>query len=284
VRRLTIGARAARGTYTNDAWVYSDLVNAATTIYAGYDTRNYYRADRGELTVTRTIETTSAFVEPFVGALVEHAWSVVRDSLAGSAPYSLFGRDDAVEGMRRPNPAVTGGTIASGLVGVRAQRPVGPITASGAIRVEGPVAAPGVRRFVQITGDGHLSFPTFRDQRFQAFAHLVSTSGDRAPSQRYAYIGGAATVPTLRLLEQGGDDLLWIESRYAIPIGGLRLPVVGSPTVMLRHILGGAGVDHLPALTQNVGLRVSVAMLRADIVLDPAQPRRHRFGVGLSAR
>ena len=35
-------------TRTNDAWNYSDLVNSATTFFAGTDTRNYFRSKIGE--------------------------------------------------------------------------------------------------------------------------------------------------------------------------------------------------------------------------------------------
>ena len=51
-----------------------------------------------------------------------------------------------------------------------------------------------------------------------------------------------------------------MESRYIIPIQTVVLPLVGSPTVTLRHILGTAGIQRLPALTQIVGVRLSVSV------------------------
>jgi hypothetical protein len=282
-RRTEILGHAARGTFTNDGWMRSDLVNSATAFLGGSDARNYYRADRGELSVERRFETTSTIVTPFVGALLERSWSVARDSLAISAPWSFLSRRDRVAGMLRPNPAVSGGTIASAVTGVRASVLTGPISASGSARLEIPASVPAGRRFTQLTLGGQIGFPTFRDHRFQALGHVVLTTGDSTPSQRYAYVGGGPSIPTLHLLEQGGDRLVWLDSRYIVPITAVRLPFVGNPTVALRHIVGGAGVGRLPALTQNVGLRLGLSPLLFDFVLDPTRPSRHEFGVSLSA-
>jgi hypothetical protein len=185
--------------------------------------------------------------------------------------------------VRRANPSVTGGSIASALAGVGARVLTGDVLASGALGAEVPVAGAGDARFVQLVADGHVGFPTFRDQTLDVFAHGVATLGDRPPSQRYAYFGGDGTIPTLLLLEQGGDQLAWLETRYGIPFAGVRLPFVGSPRLVLRHLVGGAGVDGLPALTQNVGFRITLGGLRFDFVLDPADPKRHEtsFGFGL---
>ncbi|AHG90797.1 hypothetical protein J421_3260 [Gemmatirosa kalamazoonensis] len=282
-RRTALEARAGRGTFTNDAWMRSDLVNTATALFAGSDARNYYRADRAELTGTRRFETTSSVIAPFVGALVERSWSAARDSLASSAPRSFLARHDREEGMLRPNPAVTGGSIASALLGVRAEVLNGPVTAHGLLRAELPLATPDDRRFAQLTVDGQVSFPAFRDHTFDALGHFVLTAGDSTPSQRYAYVGGGPTIPTLLLLEQGGDRLVWLESRYTVPVNAVKLPFVGSPKVALRHVVGGAGVGRLPALTQNLGLRLILAVVRVDFVIDPAKPSRHELGVSLSA-
>jgi hypothetical protein len=47
---------------------------------------------------------------------------------------------------------------------------------------------------------------------------------------------------------------------------------------------GAAGVNTLPALTPNVGLRLSVAALRADYVFDPRGRGRRRFSLGVGLR
>jgi hypothetical protein len=96
------------------------------------------------------------------------------------------------------------------------------------------------------------------------------TAGDTAPPQRWSYLGGSGTLPTFELLEFGGDQLLFIESRYVVPIDRLVIKLLGTPTVTLRHMLGSAGVSRLPALEQNLGVRLTLGFFRTDYVIDPA--------------
>ena len=69
-----------------------------------------------------------------------------------------------------------------------------------------------------------------------------------------------------------------------MPVHGIHVPFAGTPSVMLRHIVGGAGVDRLPALTQNLGIRVTVALLRLDYTFDPSGRGRNDFSVGVGLR
>jgi hypothetical protein len=68
--RLTLDAR--RSTFTNDAWIYSDLINSFNALTVGHDIRNYYRADRGEVALARTDRTTTAEFETGFGRLGRH--------------------------------------------------------------------------------------------------------------------------------------------------------------------------------------------------------------------
>lgn len=282
-RRTALELRAARGTFTNDAWIRGDIINSALTLGVGLDVRNYYRADRGELALTRRYETTRHVVEPFVGALVERAWSVARDSGARSVPYSILNRDDP-EGVRRLNPAVTGGRLASAFAGARWRTEADQVRGDLTVRVEQGVAVARGEPFTQGTVDADLSMPGFRDHRIALFAHAVGTLGPAVPTQRFAYLGGSGTIPSLLLLAQGGAQLVWLESRYTVPVPAVRVPFAGTPTVMLRHIVGGAGAERLPALTQNLGIRVSVALLRLDYTFDPSGRGRRDFSIGVGLR
>jgi hypothetical protein len=116
-----------------------------------------------------------------------------------------------------------------------------------------------------------VTFPTFHTQSFQIETHVVLTSGGGTPSQRYVYIGGSGTISTMEMLAQGGDHLLFVDSRYSIPLTRPRLPLLGAPVVTLRHVLGSAGVGGLPDLEQNIALRVTLAILRFEVVVDPAR-------------
>jgi hypothetical protein len=135
--------------------------------------------------------------------------------------------------------------------------------------------------FVQGTIDGSISFPTFGTQTLAISAHAVLTTRGPTPRQRYAYVGGPGTIPTLEMLEFGGDQLLYLDAAYSIPLDRLKLPLVGPPTIMIRHSMGSAGVGRLPDLEQATGLRLIVSILYGEVLVDPATGHTHRT-VGLS--
>jgi hypothetical protein len=183
--------------------------------------------------------------------------------------------------MLRPNPRIAAGTIASGLAGFHLEYDDQMVTGQVASETEVPVRSPGDERFVQTTLDARVGFPTFSTQRLELESHAVLTAGDSAPPQRYAYLGGGGTLPTFEMLEFGGDELFFFEGRYIIPVDRVRIRYLGSPTVTLRYMTGGADVGRFPTLEQNVGVRLAISFLRADYVVDPAS-NRSRFSVGLS--
>ena len=108
------------------------------------------------------------------------------------------------------------------------------------------------------------------------------TAGDSTPRARYAYLGRAATLPLLQLLQLGGDQLLFLDSEYSIPINRLDIPMVGPPTLIVAHYLGTAGVGSLPDLQQEIGIGVSVNLLRAAVVFDASGDLPTLFSVGFS--
>lgn len=278
---LTLDAR--RTTSTNDAWIYSDIINSLTTLVRGSDTRNYYRADRGELELRRfdTAVQPALELERFVGVASERAWSVGDPDTLGSRPWSAFGRAESDQIARR-NPPIERGRISSAFVGASARYQLADVRMTGLVRIEVPWESPGDERFGQITFDGTIQFPTFGVQRFRSDIHLVATVGDSAPPQRFAYLGGTGTLPVMEEpLSMGGDQLVHIDSRYEIPLPRLALPFVGPPTVSIRHRIGSAGVQRLPRFVQNVGPLVTVSFFRMEYTIDPAT-RDSRFRIGLS--
>ncbi|HEX8848474.1 MAG TPA: hypothetical protein VF761_02985 [Gemmatimonadaceae bacterium] len=281
-RRLTVTANAGRTTASNDRWIYSDIVNSLTTLATGTDTRNYYRADRAEGRVAYRFESAVSTVTLSIGARDERAWSVRPDSGARGGPWTLLDRADPEREHRlRPNPRVLDGTIASGLGGARFEWSDQGVNLMLAADVEAPWTSVADRRFVQTTMDGTVAFPTFGTQSVQIESHAVLTAGDTAPPQRFAYLGGSGTLPTFELLEFGGDRLFWAEGRYIIPVERIRIRILGSPTVTLRYITGAAGIGRLPALEQNVGVRLAISLLRVEYLVDPAS-RRSRVSAGIS--
>ena len=294
-RRDSISVAVGRGTFTNDDWIRNDFWNSVISLASGKDTRNYFRADRAEAYVHRAWEGAFGTLVAFVGGRGEDAWSVGPSGLDGgtvvpvtSGPWSLAGRDDALDGMLRPNPAIDAGRILSALAGASVEwENAEELAIEGRLVVEQALDAPeSFGAFTQVTVDADLRFPTFRSQSFRFQAHGVFTGPDVAPRQRWSHLGGSGTLPTFDLLEFGGDELLFLESRYNVPIEALERPLFGTPVVTLRHMLGAAGAGRLPDFEQNLGVRLSLLLLlRLDYTIDPASgDSEFSVGVALSPR
>lgn len=270
--RLTLDA--GRGTFTNDAWIHTDLVNTFNALFSGADARNYYRADRGALAVGRIDRTATLEVETSFGVSTERAWSVGSPDTLGARPWTLQGRGDA-DDFPRPNPPVRRGRVSSAFVDSNAEWVLGDVRVRGWGRVEVPWQTPGDVRFVQVTADGTIQFPTFGLQWFRSDVHVVVTPGDTAPPQRFAYLGGPGTLPVIRdPLQLGGDQLLFVDSRYNIPMQRIKVPFAGSPILSLRHRAGSAGIQRLPRLVQNVGVTVTLSLVRVEYAVDPASRKQ----------
>jgi hypothetical protein len=293
--RLYVG----RGTFTNDSWIRSDLMNSLATLFVGSDARNYYRADRATLRFTRSLTVSALGLTPFLGGNIERDWST------GSippikTPWSFFGRNGDLK-MRRPNPPVAKGRINSILGGTGIQISRGGLEGKFDASVEHAFKAPTFpctfippipagcsdEPFTQTTLDAGVKFPTFGAQTFEFKGHALLAGGDILPPQRWAYLGGSGTLATVDLLALGGDNLLFLQGDYIIPIERIQLPFLGSPFLGLRYAAGTAGVGELPTLIQNIGVGLGVGFFRVDYSIDPAEnrspvSRRSAFTFGIS--
>ena len=288
-RRTRVRVDVQRGTFSNDAWIWQDYVNSFSAIALGIDTRNYYRADRAELTVQRIWEYTTSSLEPFVGGTHEKSWAVGPGLGATSGPWSLFGRTDSL-GMFRPNTAVPDDRTTYALAGATYLWQPPDLTLRIRSQVEVPIDAVrhdalgaelGSIQYQQVTTDAALGFLTFGEQSYALDVHWVTTLGDTAEPQRFGYLGGSGTLPFLDLLEQGGDQVLLVDQRYSIPLLNVRLGLLGSPTLQLRHRLGSAGVRKLPAFEQMLGFGVALTVIRGEVQLEPTS-RKVRLGAGFT--
>lgn len=288
-RRQRLEGFAGRGTFSNDDWIWSDLVNSLSALVLGRDTRNYYRADRAQLTAHRAWETATMIIEPFVGARGERSWAVGPVVGDTSSPWSIFERSDTLEGMLRPNPQVGELTIVSALAGTALRWESGGVRANGRLFAEqslnasGPAASGGGTDdlFTQVTSELDIAFLTFGDQLYEIGARWMTTPIGPPPPQRFAYIGGSGTLPFLDLLEQGGDELLFLDQRYSLPLTKIQLGLLGVPSLQLRHRLGSAGFERLPSLEQALGVGVVVSVARGEFLIDPATGKT-RVSVGFS--
>jgi hypothetical protein len=288
-RRSSVELDAQRGTLSNDDWIWQDYVNSFSTLTFGIDTRNYYRADRAELTLHRLWEFTTTTIEPFVGGVFEKSWRVGLASNAQGGPWSIFGRTDTLA-MRRPNPPVPNDQTTYALAGATLDWEPEDLQLRVRSQLESPLDAKrhdvfgneiGSIQYHQATTDFAVGFLTFGEQSYALDVHWVATLGDTANPQRFVYLGGSGTLPFLDLLEQGGDQLLLIDQRYSIPLLRVRLGLLGIPTLQLRHRLGSAGIGKLPAFEQMVGVGIALTVVRGEIQLEPTS-RKLRFGAGFT--
>jgi hypothetical protein len=284
--RTELRASVGRGTFTNDTWIRPDILNSLEALGLGEDTRNYFRATRGKATLSRRWESDRLTIEPYVGGRAERAESVRPDFGATGGPWSFFGRHDSL-GMLRPNPQIDRGTTESALAGASAIWNVQDIVAQ--LRIDEELGVFNRRTgdlgpddtFAQTTADGRIEFPTFSTQTFSMHAHAVLTTHGSTPLQRWAYVGGPSSIPTIDMLSEGGDELLYFDARYNIPIDSVTLPLIGSPVLTVREVLGGAAVGALPALQQASGVRLSASALYGELLVDPTRGRWH-FGLGIA--
>ena len=284
-RRLRVEAHAERGTFSNDAWIWSNFINSLSSLVVGTDTRNYYRADRAEASVHRLWEWTTSQVEPLLGVRAEKAWGVGPVPAERRGPWSIFGRSDTLSGMWRPNPFLPDGDLVSALAGGTVRWSSGGVHARGQSVIErsldANVAGIPVDGFTQLTSDAQVTFATFGTQEYTIDVHWVTSPGETTPPQRFVYFGGAGTMPFFDLLEQGGDELLLVDQRYSVPLSNLRLRFVGIPTIQLRHRLGSAGLGELPDFEQVLSLGVQVAIIRIELQRQIAGGRT-RVAAGLA--
>lgn len=284
--RTALAVSAGRATLTNDAWIRSDLANSLETLLLGEDARNYFRGNFAEARVTRTWTNRYGTVAPYLGLHAERDASVRPAPFATGGPWSLLGKSDS-DRILRPNPQVPAGDVKSVLGGAAfdwfasditthlvANEEVGEYTPRAALT--GPSAT-----IAQTTVDATVSFPTFGAQSLRIHGHGVLTTGDPTPLERFAYVGGAGSISTIDMLSLGGDEMLFFDSRYAIPLSRIMLPFVGAPTLILRHVIGSAGVRQLPSFEQAIGLRGAARGLYGEIMVDPTSHHVH-MGVGIS--
>ena len=286
-RRVRATMDVARGSFGNDAWIWSDFVNSFSALTVGTDTRDFYRADRAQAELHQLWEFSTAQIEPFIGARYERGWSVGPFLGETGSPFSFFGRRDSL-GMRRPNPPINDGRFTSVLAGTAFDWTAEGLTLR--IRTEAEknigdfmpkIGAATPLDFTQLTTDVAVGFFTFGEQEYALDVRHMTTFGDTPPAQRFGHLGGAGTLPFLDLLSQGGDELLLIDQRYSIPLLNVRVGIMGNPTLQLRHRLGSTGLGKLPPLEQMLGFGVDLTIIRGEVQVDPKR-QKVRFAVGFT--
>lgn len=284
----TLSVYVGRGTFSNDVWIRSDLVNSLAALGVGSDARNYFRADRATAQLWHSFRTERFVWSPFIGVLHERDWSIGIPTQHENAPWSLLNKDDSLK-MQRPNPAIAPGHVTSGLAGVKGTYEENELKGQFSVQVERSFDEPASAsndHFTQATIDGKAEFPTFGMQSFEFKAHALASSGP-APPQRYTYLGGAGTLATVDLLALGGDRMFFAAAEYHIPLSRPLLPFVGTPVISARYAAGSAGVDSLPDFIQNIGVGLGVKLVKVEYHIDPNYKKtsfthKNAFTIGFS--
>lgn len=275
----TATAFGGRTTLSNDRWIQTDLGNSLSTLGAGSDYRNYWRSTRFEGRIAHEWLFSEGDLQLSGGGRTENDWSE-----HGGGPWSFFNRNDTLR-MRRPNPAVERGRLSSALFGARGSWQRAKVAFDAGADVEAVLGAPADEHFTQTTIFARAAFPTFvtklGTQSFVFHTHMVLTTGDTAPPQRFAYLGGSGTLPTFEILSRGGDQLVFLEGLYNFPIETVQVPYLGTPIITVREMLGGTGVGSLGRFDSNIGARLTIGLISGEIFVNPANGD-HAFSFGLS--
>ena len=278
--------KGERGTFTNDSWIRSNIINSLESFGLGHDARNYFRADRGEAVLTSSL--LSMFDLPvdaatvFAGARMERDWSTGWRSGASSGPFSILNRRDTVNGIQRPNPGIDAGHITSAIAGGHLDFERLPASGNLDVLLEAAGSSPSGGSFQQLTINEFADIKTFGSQHIEIGGHLVATAAKTlTPAQRFAYVGGSGSIATVDLLTLGGDQLYYLDVLYVIPISAIEIPVLGNPYVAPHFTTGAASIGGFGQPAQNIGGRIGISVFTVDYVVNP-RTHQHDFGAGLS--
>ena len=281
---LGFALSGARGTFTNDRWIRSDLLNSLVSFGLGHDARNYFRGDRGEARLTSTLKLPLDVATIFIGARTERDWSTGWQTGTPRGPYSIFGRSDTTDGIQRRNPAIDAGHVTSAIAGGHAEYAGLAGSAMLDVLLEAAGKSPGGGSFQQLTITEGADIGTFRDQHIEVGGHLVTTATSSVtPLQRFSYVGGSGSLATVNLLGLGGDHLYFLDVLYVIPISRIEIPILGSPYIAPHFATGAAAVGGFGRPVQNIGGRIGVSVFTVDYLVNP-RTHQHDFGVGISLR
>lgn len=272
-------AEVARATLTNETWIRGSVANSLAAVSLGSDARNYHESDYATVRVERRPIQPLVQGESFLAPRLELRLSRDR-SLSAGDPWKLLGDE------WRENPAISDGTLASVIAGAGLAWHGITSSFTGDAAVEWAPASVGDFEFVQIVSEGLWTMRALWTHRIDLRARAAIPLGpDAAPGQRWSFVGGPGTLPTLDYGARRGDHLIFIRGDYSVPVAMVALPVVGVPTLRFSQATGSAWVTgaEKPRWDQNLGVGVAFRVLEAVVWVDPAsEPLSPVVAIGLS--
>lgn len=279
--RLTLAA--GRETMTNDRWIRGDFENSVAALFVRSDARDYYDADFASVSLAGRPAPPLIAGEGFVTPRLEVRAERDR-SLRARGVFTFFG-----DSAWRANPPVVEGKIAAVVPGAE----VGWRGQTASARLETSLEVGRLMRdswsdgkgFAQLVADGEWGMTALWGHTLGVRAHLLQPLGSRAaPPQRWSFLGGPGTLPTLGYDALRGDHLVFFESAYNVPIPQLALPLIGVPTLGLRDAVGSAWVtgEESPRWTQNIGAGVQFSVFYLFLYVDPTGSHDTALNWGVS--
>jgi hypothetical protein len=262
---------AERETRSNEGWIRGDLANSVEALLAGRDVRDHYESERVLVRLARgaaplTVERTLRF-SPYLE--VGRSWDRSLDALG---PWSLRGREQ----MNRPNLAVREAELTTGEIGTRLDWLGRSTRFSGLASAEHGRIDGGDTRFLRWLADGRWEMDALWGHTLTVDGHAFAPIGDNpAPPQRWSFVGGQGTIPTLPVAALRGDRLAMVRTGYRVPVTPIELPFLGSPALELLHSTGTSwrtGTP-MPDWEQNLGVGIALTAVRARAWIDPSISR-----------
>lgn len=264
-----------KGWATHDDWRWGDLRNSLNYLWDGDDFRDYYEAERSWVALSREFGDESKW---FFGALRLEAQIENGRSLPGDEPWHLLG--DSV----RSNPPVDPGRITSAIARLEVEWH-GLVTdlVAGAEYEAAREWEGGDYVFDRATAWAGFGMQALMNHTLEIRAYGQLPLGqDTLPRQRRTMVGGPGTLQTVPTAAYRGDHVLFVESRYSIPVP-VAFPLLGAPDFELVHAAGMAWLgDADPTLLQEVGAGIRFVIAYVQYMVQPEEPSRDTWLVGIA--
>lgn len=277
-----LGAYTLAGGYehrsvTNDAWIRGDLMNSLNYLLSGKDYRDYHEVDRAWAGLSRQVGDEQKSLFAVISARLQ-----VADgrTLPGDDPWFILGD------TTRANPPIDDGRITSAVAELELAWEGLETVVDATLTFEQALdALDGDFTFSRVTLDADWAAHAFANHTLEMEAHVQAPlSGDPLPRQRWGFVGGSGTIQTLEFAEFNGDHIVFVETKYVIPLPRrLALPVLGAPDVEIVHATGMAWTEADDRdFRQEIGARLQFFGLYFRYMLEPSNPDNAELDIGLS--
>jgi len=274
---MRYSADIERATQTADDWIRREWTNTPSALFLGSDARDYHHSDRVRVEVSPAEGLTwrGFLITPAVEAQAS------RDrSLDTRSPWSLFGSLD------RPNPPIDEGTLVSLRPGAEIDWRGSTSEMTSSLAVERGLDGLGDFAFTQVEARTRYRMQALWGHSIRVRGFAMGTIGDDdpAPRQRWSYMGGVALIPTVPMEErQVGDNVVFLDSQYRVPLDFVSVPFLGSPHLRISHRTGAAWMtgSGMPGWEQALGVGLGLFVLQVDAFFDPTGNRGWALAWGM---